>query len=187
VRDLRSLRRLTAALLSVSSAALVQTGCALVSPAPTWELLKAAGAATSLAVSSGPSHASQTVYHPHPTFSQLCIEFNRDSQVPDLVPAIQAELQSHRIESRVYESGTPPNMCSVWLRYRASMAWDKPPLSDTAQSYLTMASLSLVSDAGQVLSTSNYQLGGFMDMGKWTPVRSKISPVVTALVTGFEN
>jgi hypothetical protein len=166
---------------------LVQTACSVVSPSPTYELFKAAGAAASMAVSNGPSHASNTVYHLHPTLSQVCIEYNRDSQVAGLIPAMQVELKNHQIESRVFESGTSPTLCPVWLRYHAYMEWGRPPMSDNDISYLTLATLSLVTDDGRILSTSNYENAGFLGSGKWSPVRSKIAPVITALVTGFEN
>ncbi|MDB5818813.1 MAG: hypothetical protein JWQ11_2453, partial [Rhizobacter sp.] len=101
--------------------------------------------------------------------------------------AMQAELKNHQIESRVYETGTSPTICPIWLRYYAYMEWGRPPMSDTETSYLTMATLSLVTDDGRILSTSNYENTSFMGMGKWSPVRSKIAPVITALVTGFES
>jgi hypothetical protein len=175
--------------LAAAAAALVamQTGCAVVSPTPTLELLKAAGSATVYAISSGPSSASNTVYHPHTTFDSVCIEYNRNSQVADIVPAIQQELRTHRIESRVYEDGTPPQVCPVWLRYHAYLDYAKPPFSDADKPYLKNASLALMATDGKVLSTSEYQVVGFMEMGKWAPTRSKMAPVVTALVTGFEK
>ena len=49
------------------------------------------------------------------------------------------------------------------------------------------AALTLRSDHGDVIASSQYALGDFMDMGKWASTRSKLAPVVTALLTGFEH
>lgn len=179
----RSAGPAVAALIALVS----QTGCSILSPAPTLELLKAAGTATAYAVSTGPSSASNTVYHAHQTFDSVCIEYNRNAQVADIVPAIQQELRTHRIESRVYEDGTSPTICPIWLRYQAYMDYAKPPFSDVDKPYLKNASLALMDTGGRVLASSDYQSTGFMEMGKWAPTRNKMAPVVTALVTGFEK
>jgi hypothetical protein len=175
------------ALAVITAAAVLQSGCSVISPAPSLELLKAAGTAAAYAVSTGPSSASNTVFHERLAIDTVCIEFNRQAQFADLVPAIQQELRTHRIDSRVYEDGTSPQICPVWLRYRAFMEYAKPPFSDVDKPYLKNASLALINREGRVLSTSDYQATGFMEMGKWSPTRSKLAPVVTALITGFEK
>lgn len=180
-------RRLRASALFALALPGLLAGCSIISPAPTLELLKAAGTAAAYAVSSGPSSASNTVFHDAPPVSSVCIEFNRLSQVPDIVPAIQQELRTHRVESRVYEDGTSPLVCPVWLRYQAFIDYDRPPFSDEDKAYLKHASLALVSSEGRVLSSSDYQPKGALEMGKWAPTRSKVAPVVTALLTGFEK
>jgi hypothetical protein len=166
---------------------MMQVGCSIISPNPALEVLKAAGTAGVYALTTGPSSATNTVFHEHATVNTVCIEYNRQSQVSDVVPAIQQELRTHRIESRVYEEGTPPQICPIWLRYHAYMDYAKPPFSDNDKAYMTSATLALMSAEGRVLSTSDYKGVGFMEMGKWSPTRSKLAPVVTALVTGFEK
>lgn len=173
--------------VSIAGLGAVCTGCAVFSPVPAIELAKATATAASTAISYGPSHASNTVYHLHAPFQSLCIEYNRDSQVQDVLPALQAELRSLRIDSRVYDAGTAPETCAVWLRYAASMEWGVPPFASEHRAYLSAAVLALQASDGRILSTSQYDLDTVFGVGKWASTRSKISPVVVALVTGFEN
>lgn len=172
----------TAALALLTAASL--TACSVLSPEPLLELVKATGTAASGAIALGPSSAKNVVYHPHRPIYKLCIEFNPQSQAADMVPAIQVELQTHMIESRVYEAGSYPNLCGVWLNYVAHVEWGIPPFSSDYRTYLTTATLTLRDSSGQVLSSSSYELDPNFGMGKWTSTRTKLSPVVTALITG---
>lgn len=172
--------------LALASAGL--SGCSILSPVPLWEVTKVAGSAAGVAIDYGPSRASQTVYHLHPSFRQLCIEFNPDAPTEEIVPALQAELRSHQVDSRVYERGSRLTECRVWLRYAAQIEWGSPPFRDGWRPYLSSAALTLQTADGTVLSSSRYELdGGVLASGKWTATRSKLAPVVTALLTGFEN
>jgi hypothetical protein len=174
--------------LSLLLAMLALGGCSILSPIPTLELLKASGSATSAAVSYGPSKASSTVHHGDAPVSSLCIEYNRDAQAADLVPALQAELKALRIESRVYEVGAAEQICTVWLRYVASIRWDTPPLSSSYKAYVSAVSLSLHRSNGRLMASSNYALDeSGLSMGKWSSTRSKVGPAVKALITGFEG
>jgi hypothetical protein len=168
-------------------ACVCQAGCSVFSPLPLWELTKAAGSAAGAAIPYGTSQASNTVYHLHAPFKKLCIEFNPEANVADVVPALQIELRKHQVESRVYEAGTQTGECGVWLRYTAYIAWGIPPLSDGYRPYVNTAALTLQSVDGVVLSTSRYDLDSGFGMGKWTSTQKKLAPVVTALLTGFEN
>lgn len=168
-------------------AALPLSACSVFSPLPTWELLKAAGTAGSTAIAYGPNHASQTVHHGDAPVNSLCIEYNRDAQAPDLVPALQAELRALRVQSRVYEAGTSPHLCNVWLRYTATIQWDTPPLQSSFKSYVSALNLTLHRDSGELMSSSSYELDDLTGMGKWSSTRSKVAPVVKALITGFEG
>ena len=167
--------------------AVLQAGCAVVSPAPTWELFKAAGGLVHTAVALGPTQASHTIYHLHATFRDVCIEYNPQTQVGDVVPSLQAELRSHGIESRVFERFTAPPQCDIWLRYTADVDWGIPPFGDRYKPFVLAAALTLQKTNGLVLSSSQYQLDTTLGMGKWAPTRDKLSPVVTALITGFQN
>jgi hypothetical protein len=73
----------------------------------------------------------------------------------------------------------------VWLRYSAQIDWDRRPLSDQYQAYLSAASLTLQSDQGRVLSSSQYALDPVLGISKWASTQDKLSPVVAALVTGI--
>jgi hypothetical protein len=169
----------TLALLSLSL-----SGCSLLSPLPLWELTKATGDLASQAMLTEPGRASDTVYHPHQRISELCIEYNPQTQTGDVLPALQLALRTHQIESRVYD--VPPNagLCQVWLRYSTQTAWDKPPLSDRYQAYVSAAALTLQSDRGQVLSSSHYSLESGWHSSKWASTQDKLAAVVSALVTG---
>jgi hypothetical protein len=180
MRTLRSIGGLLAL------ACLPLSGCSLFSPLPLWELAKVTGSLASSAISVGPSSASRTVFHPHARFDRVCIEYNRDSQSADLVPALQAELQRHAIASRVYEAGTVNAGCEVWLRYWAYIEWGVPPLGNAYKPYLNAATLALQGPDGTLLSTSQYALDGVLGLGRWSDTRSKLAPVVVALLTGSE-
>lgn len=173
--------RLVAGLLSGT---LGLGGCTIFSSAPLWEVAKVAGMAASTSL--GVSKASNTIYQPHDPVTSVCIEFNRDTQVADFVPALQAELNAHKVRSRVYEAGTVLDSCTVWLRYNAYMQWARPPLSDNYKSYMTSATLTLQSIDGRLLASSSYQTNDAFSVAKWTSTRDKISPVVKALMTGVE-
>ena len=174
-------------LTAVLCVAFLQAGCAVVSPAPTWELFKAAGGLVHTAVALGPTKASHTIYHLHATFRDVCIEYNPQTQVSDVVPTLQAELRSHGVESRVFERFTTPAQCDIWLRYTAEVDWGIPPFGDRYKPFVNAAALTLQKTNGAVLSSSQYQLDTTLGMGKWAPTRDKLSPVVTALITGFQN
>jgi hypothetical protein len=178
----RPRRALLAALLPLSLGA-----CSVFSPMPAWELVKATGSAGSAALAYGPSEASQTVHHGDAPVSSLCIEYNRDAPAADLVPALQAELREHRVESRVYEAGTLPPRCEVWLRYVAAIQWGTPPLASGYRAYLSSAALSLHRANGRLMASSSYELDDRFGIGKWASTRSKLAPVVKALITGFES
>lgn len=165
----------------------MQTACSIFTPVPLMELVKASGIAASTVIAVGPSKATDTVYHIHPRFHKLCIELNPHSQSVEILPALQSELRTHQIESRIYEAGTGGNSCDIWLQYAAYIEWAIPPFTNEYKTYLTTASLTLRSAEGKVLSRSSYALDPVYGMGKWSSVRSKIAPSVTAIVTGFEN
>ncbi|WP_394792080.1 cell division protein FtsI [Rhodoferax sp.] len=174
-------------MLCTVAGSVLQTGCSIFSPVPVFELVKATGIAASTVIAVGPSTAKNTVYHIHPTFNKVCIEFNPESQAVEILPALQSELRLHQIESRIYEPGTGTNICEVWLNYAAYIEWAIPPYTNDYKTYLTTATLTLRNSSGKVLSRSTYELDPTYGMGKWSSTRSKIAPVVNALVTGFES
>lgn len=162
-------------------------GCSVFSPAPGWELVKASGSAAATALAYGPSRARDTVHQGEAVPDSVCIEFNRDVQSQELVPALQAELRQHRVASRVYELGMDGPDCRVWLRYVASVEWGQPPMSGAYRPYLSAAALSLHHVDGRLMSSSAYRLEEGLGLGRWSSTRDKLAPVVQALLTGFEN
>jgi len=174
-------------LLVLAAATVVLPGCSIVSPVPLVELAKATGAVAVSAISTGPSHSRNTVYHEHPTLDAVCVEYNPLTPDPDIAPALQAELRNHAIESRIYEEGGAPPSCRFRVTYTADIEWGTPPFGSGYKSYIRDATLTLRDENGKVLSSSAYALDGTFQMGKWSTSRSKLAPVVTALVTGFDH
>lgn len=174
-------------LLMLAGLSMAVGGCSVVSPLPTWELVKATGSMTSLAVARAPSRAVDTVHFGDAPVRRLCIEFNRNVPLPDLVPSLQAELRAQGVASRVYEAGTRSDDCPVWLRYAASVDWGIPPLASEHKPYLSAAAMHLQRVDGALLASSGYTVdaAGF-GTSRWATTRTKLAPVVRALITGFE-
>jgi hypothetical protein len=177
----------TPKLLALLAVAVALPGCSIISPMPMLELAKASGAAAASAIATGPSSARHTVYHEHPSPEAVCVEYNPLTPDTDIAPALQAELKIHEIESRVYEAGGAPSSCRFRVTYTADIEWGTPPLGNGYKSYIRDATLTLRDENGKVLSSSAYTLDGVFQMGKWATNRSKLAPVVTALVTGFDR
>jgi len=164
------------------------SACSVLSGITAADLLgSAAGPVARAALGRAPGQASNTVHHGDPPVKALCIEFNRSAPLPDLVPALQAELRSQRVASRVYEADTQTPGCEVWLRYAVSIEWGKPPLSDNYRPYLSQATLSLRRADGTVMATSDYRLDPDLGMSRWADTRHKLAGTVRALITGFED
>ena len=173
--------------LALTAVALVLPGCSIISPVPVLELAKATGAVAVSAISTGPSSAKNTVYHEHKSIDTVCVEYNPLTPDPDIAPALQAELRNHEIDSRIYEQGGAPTSCHFRVTYTADIEWGTPPFASGYKSYIRDATLTLRDENGTVLSSSAYSLDGVFQMGKWATSRSKLAPVVTALVTGFDH
>ena len=171
----------------LAGAAFALEGCSIVSPVPALELVKATGAVAMSAISTGPSSAKNTVYHEHRALDAVCVEYNPQTPDPDIAPALQAELHNHEIDSRIYEEGGAPSSCKFRVTYTANIEWGTPPFATGYKSYIRDATLTLRDENGTVLSSSAYALDGAFQMGKWSSSRSKLAPVVTALVTGFDH
>ena len=174
-------------LLVLAASAVALQGCSVVSPVPVLELVKATGAVAVSAISTGPSHSRNTVYHEHKSLDAVCVEYNPLTPDPDIAPALQAELRNHEIDSRIYEEGGTPANCRFRVTYTADIEWGTPPFGDGYKPYMRDATLTLRDENGTVLSSSAYALDGAFQMGKWATSRSKLAPVVTALVTGFDK
>ena len=169
------------------AASTLQTGCALITVEPLWELTKAAAVVANSTVALSPPSASNTLYKLRTPLDNVCIELNPQTQVPDLVPALQAELQKHGIESKVYDTQPAARMCNTWLEYTAYFEWGRPPFSGDFRPYVTSVQLALRSKQGELISSSQFQLDPYLSQGQWTSTRTKVSPVVTALVTGYQD
>lgn len=158
-------------------------GCSVFSPAPLWELAKLTGGLAAVAGQTRPGQVSHAVSHPHAAFSDLCIELNPRTQVPDVVPALQSALSRHRIESRVYDSPVVGARCQVWLRYSAQLQWGSRWPSDEQRPYMGAAALTLQSASGQVLASSRYEPVAGNSDSQWASTHDKLYAAVGALVS----
>ena len=158
------------------------SGCTALGPMATWEAIKWSG---STALAHQGAKPVNTVHHGDAPVKDVCVEYNRDMPLDELVPALQAELRTQGVQSRVYDAGTAPRACTYWLRYVGSVEWGTPPLGQEARPYLSAAALSLHNADGRLLSSSAYvsETSG----ARWASTRKKIAPVVKALITGFET
>lgn len=172
-------------LLLTGSLALCTGGCAVLAPPlALWDAAMIGGAVTvaSLDNVTAPGTASGTVVHLRQPPTSVCIEYNPQVQVSDIVPALQIALREHQVESRVYESPDGLVQCPVWLRYTAQIDWDTPPLSPDYKAYISTASLTLRNASGSLLSSSHYRIDTPTRRSKWASTRDKLTPVVAALL-----
>jgi len=167
---------------SLHCAALL-SGCMVVTPSPTIEAVHLIGSVVTSAASLTPATAQNTVVFAHDPIKRICIEYNPAVALVDFVPAMQNEFQERGVESRLYDTGMQPSDCPAVLQYSAFLEWDRRALDDRYSSYLTFAALTLRSYDGKVLASANYQTGQ-MGLDKWSPTRSKVSAVITALLAG---
>jgi len=169
-------------LLAAMAFACCLTGCTALGPMATWEALKWGGSTVMAHQDAKPVN---TVHHGDAPIKDVCVEYNREMPLDELVPALQAELKSQGVQSRVYDAGAGPRACTYWLRYVGSVEWGTPPLSQEQRPYLSAAALSLHNADGRLLSSSAYvsETSG----ARWASTRKKIAPVVKALITGFET
>lgn len=158
-------------------------GCSTLLPMAGWELAKA-GSLAAVEAAQAPRPVN-TVHHGDAPVKDVCVEYNRDLPLDELVPALQAELRAQGVGSRVYDVGTAPLACRYWLRYTGSIAWGIPPLGREHRTYLSAAALSLHRADGRLLASSAY--AGDSTLTRWASTRKKIAPVVKALITGFET
>jgi hypothetical protein len=168
-------------------AAIALGGCSVANPVPTWGLVKVAGTAATAAMASLPATAVNTVHHGDAPVSTVCIEFNRNAPLAELVPSLQAVLREQGVSSRVFEAGDGLRECRHWLRYVATVQWAVPPLSSDYRPYLSAATVSLHKASGALMASSSYDVDTSHGLGRWSSTRRKLSPVVKAVITGFDS
>jgi hypothetical protein len=179
-------RQLSAA-LRIALGFSMLSGCSVFSVNPTFELVKMGGAVALSAIATGPSSAKNSVHHSHPEIKAVCVEYNPTTPDAEIVPALQLELKAHEIESRIFEIDGAPPTCQFLVSYTAGIEWGIPPMAAGYRAYLREATLTLRNQEGVVLSSSAYELDDKLGMGKWATARSKLAPLVTQLVTGFDH
>lgn len=160
-------------------------GCSVlsISGLPLWELAKAAGGLTVESLEREVGPPTQVLRHEPLDLAQLCIEFNPYTPTSDFVPALQTALQRNGVRSRVYEPGTSPQLCPIWLQYTAQLDWDTRALSSERLAYLSLVEITLRNTSGRVMATGQYRYEpGRLRDGKWASTPDKLDALVTALV-----
>ena len=165
-----------------ASVAALSSACSVLDISPTFELIKATGTTASYAFSTSAVGAKDTVTHGEADLREVCILYNPHVQSADVLPAIQQSLQKRKLDSRVLDSESIPNLCATWLDYAADVEWGVPPFSDDLQAYVSRASLTLRAADGRVLSTSTYAVEGALQRGKWASTYAKVDAIVQAIV-----
>jgi hypothetical protein len=127
------------------------------------------GACTSLDVRPIPASAK---------VDKICIRFNEEVNVEDLVPVVQENLSSHGIDSIVFRS-QPPSGCPYQLSYTADRWWD-------LGTYMVDANISVWKD-DVLFGTAHYHLnghGGF-DLMKWQGTKAKLTPPMNKMLKAY--
>jgi hypothetical protein len=127
------------------------------------------GACTSLDVRPIPASAK---------VDKICIRYNEEVNVEDLVPVVQDNLASHGIESVVFKDQTPSG-CSFQLNYTADRWWD-------LGTYMVDANITVWKDS-VLFGSAHYHLnghGGF-DLMKWEGTKAKLTPPMDKMLKAY--
>jgi hypothetical protein len=109
---------------------------------------------------------------------KVCIKFNDDMNVADLVQVIQEDFAAHGIPSAVFH-GERPAGCSAIATYTADRWWDMAP-------YMVDAQVTIENDSG-FLASAHYHLAGHggLSLAKWEGTHAKLDPAMDAMLINF--
>ena len=112
--------------------------------------------------------------------SHIYIEDNPRVTVPGFISVIENKLEDHGISTEVY-SGAKPQKYQAILTYTALRSWD-------LGTYLTDAEIRIKNKEGKQIGYAQYHLigKGGLDPNKWASVKSKMNPVLDALLKEYE-
>jgi len=109
---------------------------------------------------------------------KICIKFNDDMNVSDLVQVIQEDFAKHGIPSVVFKAEKPTG-CSAIATYTADRWWDMAP-------YMVDAQVTIENEAGFVGSLHYHLAGhGGFDMAKWEGTHAKLDPAMDAMLINY--
>jgi hypothetical protein len=109
---------------------------------------------------------------------KICIRYNEEVNVEDLVSVVQENLSNHGIQSVVFKSQSPPG-CPFQLTYTADRWWD-------LGTYLVDANITVWKD-DVLFGSAHYHLnghGGFSVM-KWEGTKAKLTPPMDKMLTAY--
>lgn len=127
------------------------------------------GACTSLDVRPIPASAK---------VDKICIKYNEEVNVEDLVPVVQDDLSNHGIQSVVFRAQAPSD-CSFQLSYTADRWWD-------LGTYLVDAKISVWKD-DVLFGSAHYHLNGHggLSVMKWEGTKAKITPPLNQMLKEY--
>jgi hypothetical protein len=109
---------------------------------------------------------------------KVCIQFNDDMNVSDLVQVIQEDAAAHGIKSVVFKAEKPAG-CSATARYTADRWWDITP-------YMVDATVTLENDSGFLGSLHYHMTGhGGLSLAKWEGTHAKLDPAMDAMLINY--
>lgn len=108
----------------------------------------------------------------------VCIRENDKVKVEDFLGVLRDGFERHGILTKVYRSDVPPSDCDFLVSYTATRKWD---FTD----YLAHAEIR-IERAGRKVAAAEYHLraGGGLTLTKFASTKSKIDPVIDALLGG---
>ena len=109
---------------------------------------------------------------------KICIKYNADNNVSDLVQVIQEDFSSHGITSTVIKEDKQV-ACPAVATYTADRWWDMAP-------YMVDAQITVENDAG-FLGSCHYHLAGHggLDLTKWEGTHAKLDPAIDAMLINY--
>jgi hypothetical protein len=109
---------------------------------------------------------------------QVCIRFNSEVNVDDIVNVIQDDFASHRVQSVVFKA-EKPSTCQFTADYTADRWWDMA-------TYLVDAKITVDKD-NIIVGSGHYHLNGHggLSLAKWAGTHSKFDPVMDEMLKNY--
>jgi hypothetical protein len=109
---------------------------------------------------------------------QVCIRFNSEVNVDDLVNVIQDDFANHHVQSVVFKA-EKPSTCHFTADYTADRWWDMA-------TYLVDAKITVDKD-NIIVGSGHYHLNGHggLSLAKWSGTHSKFDPVMNEMLKNY--
>ena len=109
---------------------------------------------------------------------KICIKYNEEVNVEDLVSVVQENLSDHGIQSVVFKAQAPTG-CPFQLNYTADRWWDMG-------TYLVDANISVWKD-DLLFGSAHYHLNGHggLSVMKWEGTKAKLTPPLDLMLKEY--